>query len=330
MRSTGVLLLNLGGPDSLKAVRPFLYNLFSDRLIIKLGPAFLQRPLAALIALMRSPKTRRMYKLIGGASPIRELTSVQAKALQARLDSECTPDGCNNIKVYVGMRYWRPFIEDAIKEAYTDGVHRLIALSLYPHYSLATAGSAFTELERVLKAYPMKCEYIRNWPQNSFYVEALAGSIRDTIDEDCDGVDSGNCHILMSAHGLPVYFIKNGDPYLDELNKTIESVKKRLPNLTYHLSFQSRSGPVKWLTPSTEDMIRQLAKQGVRRLVIVPISFVSDHIETLYEIDILYKDFALKRGIILKRVKPLNDNPLFIEALKSLVEKTLVDNANDR
>ncbi|KJU87559.1 ferrochelatase-2, chloroplastic [Candidatus Magnetobacterium bavaricum] len=305
--TTGVLLLNLGGPDSLEAVRPFLYNLFSDRLIIKLGPAFLQRPIAASIALNRAPKTRAMYQQIGGASPITRLTLEQANALQTSIGEGFT--------VYVGMRYWHPFIEAAVERAYEDGMQRLIALTLYPHYSLATTGSAFAELQDVLKTYTLPCNYIRSWPQNKLYVDALVKSIEEAIGGD----DLADCHILMSAHGLPVYFIENGDPYLDELNKTIDLIKERLPGPTYHLSFQSRSGPVKWLTPSTEEMLIQLAGKGVRRLIVVAISFVSDHIETLYEIDILYTNLAKKHGIILKRARALNTEPLFIEALKDLV-----------
>ncbi|MBF0591742.1 MAG: ferrochelatase [Nitrospirae bacterium] len=321
---TGVLLLNLGGPDSLSAVRPFLYNLFSDRLIIKLGPAFLQRPIAGLIALRRAPKTRAMYQQIGGASPIARITLEQANALQTSLG-----DG---FKVYVGMRYWHPFIKAAVAQVHKDGLQRLIALSLYPHYCLATTGSAFARLQDVLKRYRLLCNYIRSWSQNSLYVDALVKTIKEAIGGNDplsvvrhDGQKEivqphlGGCHILMSAHGVPVYFVENGDPYLDELNKTIDLIKERLPGPTYHLSFQSRSGPVKWVTPSTEEKIIQLASAGVKRLIVVAISFVSDHIETLYEIDILYTNLAKKHGIIIQRARALNTEPLFIEALKGII-----------
>ncbi|MBF0457649.1 MAG: ferrochelatase [Nitrospirae bacterium] len=320
METIGVLLLNLGGPDTLEAVRPFLYNLFSDRLIIKLGPPFMQKPIAAMIAATRAEKSRSMYAQIGGGSPLSRITTAQAEAL-----SNCLNEDVSNnqppFAVFTGMRYWAPYIEDAVKTACDAGIREFVALSLYPHYSLATTGSSYAELERALskKKYPVHCRYIRSWPDNALYIAALS----ELINEGIAGFEGRRPHIIFSAHALPEYFITQGDPYVAEINKTIDALMPTVKDYETHLSYQSRSGPVKWLAPSTEATIETLASSGVRDTLIVPISFVSDHIETLYEIDIYYKDFALKRGIILKRVKSLNTHPVFIQALKALILEEL-------
>jgi ferrochelatase len=308
MSGKAVLLLNMGGPDTLSAVRPFLFNLFSDRLIIKLGPSFLQKPLAMLISTLRAGKSRAMYELIGGGSPLSRITAEQAQALEAALGSD--------FKVYVGMRYWHPFIEDSVAEMFKDGVRSFTALSLYPHYSLATSGSTFVELGRVLSKFPMEYREVKSWPDNPLYIEALSALIREGL----SGFDGKCRHILFSAHGLPKYFIAQGDPYVDELHRTISGVREKIDtDVEFSLSYQSRSGPVKWLEPSTEDAIQRYATGGVKRLLIVPISFVSDHIETLYEIDIVYREMAERLGLEFVRIKALNTHPMFIEALKSLV-----------
>ncbi len=313
-KTKGVLLLNLGGPDTLDAVRPFLYNLFSDRDIIKLGPSLLQKPIAKLISITRAGKTCDAYKLIGGGSPILRITTELADALQQALK----PHG--DFKVYIGMRYWHPFISDTLREMNEEGIRECIVLSLYPHYSIATTGSAVKELKKHLDNYSIHCSFTDSWYDNSLYIDALFDSIARSIK------DKNKEHeILYSAHSLPVSFIENGDPYVDHIRETIRLVNARLSESGYkfnfHLAYQSRSGPVEWLAPSTDDLIVDLAKKGVKELVVVPISFVSDHIETLYEIDILYKDLASENGIILNRVDSLNTSPKFIDALKDLVLK---------
>ncbi|MCG6553536.1 MAG: ferrochelatase [Candidatus Magnetominusculus sp. LBB02] len=314
IQTTGVLLLNLGGPASLEDVEPFLYNLFSDRLIIKLGPSFMQKPLAAVIAAKRAGKSRAMYAQIGGGSPLLRITTAQAGALSTALN-EGSPNDKPQFAVFTGMRYWSPFIEDAVKSAYGAGIREFIALSLYPHYSLATTGSSYAELERVLSKYPARCRYIRSWPDNVQYVAALA----ELINQGIEGFEGRRPHIIFSAHALPEYFITQGDPYVIEINKTIEALRPTLNGYETHLSYQSRGGPVKWLSPSTEETIAGLAEAGIKDILIVPVSFVSDHVETLYEIDIYYRDLALKRGIILRRVQSLNTHPVFIGALKTLI-----------
>lgn len=331
----GVILLNLGGPDSLHAIKPFLYNLFSDRQIIQLGPSFLQQPFAWLISTIRSKKTEKMYAMIGGKSPILNITIAQAKALEEALnqksernkDSEPrTSNSELSFKVYVGMRYWRPFIEKVVPEIYNDGIRKLIALSLYPHYSLATSGSSLSKFKEVASRYPIETFCIPSWFNHPLYIEALVDVIRKGIEsfgqksEVRSQKSVLDIHVLFSAHSLPMKIVDKGDPYVNQIKGTIEEITRRMP-IKWHLSYQSKSGPVKWLEPSTDEKLKELAREGVKDILVVPISFVSDHIETLYEIDILYKNIADRLGIKLKRAESLNNHPYFIEALKNIVFK---------
>jgi len=335
----GVILLNLGGPDSLQAVRPFLYNLFSDRNIIRLGPSFLQKPLAYLISTFRSKKTERMYSLIGGKSPLLDITTAQARALEDSINFEFRNSNFKfSFKVYIGMRYWYPFIEEVIPNMYKKGIRRIIALSLYPHYSVTTTGSSVLKMKEVLKGYPIEVSYISQWFNHPVYIEALVDLIKEgmelfMVDEHITPPESpplvkggvggvsgvkGDIHVLFSAHSIPQKFVEQGDPYVDHIQGTISKITKLFP-ITWHLSYQSKTGPVKWLEPSTEDKLKELAGKGVRNIFMVPISFVSDHIETLYEMDILYKKMAQDLGITLKRMNSLNTYPVFIKALSNMV-----------
>jgi len=322
---TGVLLLNLGGPDSLEAVRPFLFNLFSDRDIIRLGPSFLQKPIAWLISTFRSKKTIAMYSQIGNKSPILELTTAQADALEKELNREGgNPDTETGIrfKVYIAMRYWHPFTKSTVDQILEDKVDRLIVLTLYPHYSKATTGSSVTDLKKHIQSKDLDVKYINEWYDYPPYIDSLA----ELMAEEISTYEGKDFHILFSAHSLPQSFIDEGDPYLDHIKITIERVLRRLgespynyADLKYQLSFQSKTGPVKWLEPSTEEAIENISKSACKNLFVVPISFVSDHIETLYEIDILYKELAEKHGIKLRRCKALNTSEKFIHAMKQLV-----------
>jgi protoporphyrin/coproporphyrin ferrochelatase len=308
----GVLLLNLGGPDSLQAVRPFLYNLFSDREIIRLGPRLLQKPLAWLISTLRSKKTAKMYGLIGGKSPIIEITQAQANALEDSLNEQRTVP----FKVYTGMRYWRPFIDDVIPAIQRDGIKKVIVLSLYPQYSVTTSGSSISQVKKVLPGYSLDVDCVASWYNHPLYIEALVAVIEKGIKSFSPS--AGEVHVLFSAHSLPQKIIDEGDPYVTETVGTINEIIKSLP-VKWSLSYQSKSGPVKWLEPSTEEMLEKLAGEGIKNVLVVPISFVSDHIETLYEIDILYKKMAAGLGINLKRSESLNTHPKFISALRDIV-----------
>ena len=364
----GIILLNLGGPDSLRAVKPFLYNLFSDRKIIRLGPAIFQKPIAWLISSLRSRKAEKLYSLIGGRSPILDITQEQAAALETALNQQpvCNQSAVSGqsatspqsavgsqesnfikqespppippprggraregvagikFKVYIGMRYWHPLIEEVVPAISRDGVKKLIALSMYPHYSLATAGSSISRLMEIIEEYPIEVLSISSWHDHPLYIEALTDVIKRGLDSFTS--DSGkmgteglkDIQVLFSAHNLPESLIKEGDPYVNQVRGTIKEVVKRL-HIKWSLSYQSKSGPVKWLEPSTEETLKRFANLGYKNILLVPISFVSDHIETLYEIDILYKDMATQLGLVLKRVDALNTHPIFIQALQGMV-----------
>jgi ferrochelatase len=312
---TAVLLLQMGGPDSIDSVEPFLFNLFSDRDIIRIGPAFLQPLIARFIARRRAPKSEAFYAKIGGKSPIRELTEGQARALEALLGPE--------FRCFVAMRYWKPSTIDALAAIRREGISRIIALSLYPHYSRATTGSSMGELKRVLAqaGVDFTVSYIDRFYDHPLYIEALSKRIEEEL---ARFPKSDGTHILFSAHSLPQSFIDEGDPYLNNILETVRLVMERMGDMDYHLSFQSRAGPVKWLEPSTEEMLKKLAAAGCGNLLLVPISFVSDHIETLYEIDIQYAEEAKALGIgTFRRIPALNDSPQFIACLADLVRNRL-------
>ena len=312
----------MGGPDSPDAVRPFLYNLFSDRFIIQLGPPFLQKPLAWFISTMRAKNTAGMYARIGGKSPITDITTGQAKALEHVLNNANVVAPGISFRTYIGMRYWHPFIEDTLHTIHSDGIRKLIGFSMYPHYSVTTSGSTLYKLKQVASDHPFHLITIESWYDNPSYIEALADVIVRGIESFSKSNISSSqtdVHVLFSAHSLPQKIIDQGDPYAEHIHRTIEEVSEKI-QITWHLSYQSKAGPVKWLEPSTEDKLLELSKKGVKNVLMVPISFVSDHIETLYEIDILYQDMSTRYGLHLRRTESLNTNPLFIRALKDIVE----------
>ena len=306
-----VILLNLGGPERLQDVEPFLYNLFADRRIIRLGPAVLQKPIAWMIAKRRAPKSRKAYALIGGGSPLKKLTMQQGAALEQQLAT------AGSFKVVTAMRYWPPFARETLQQLADLNISRIIALTLYPHYSKATTGSSLDDLREAAAAFPAFFDIaeIAAWPDQPDYINCLASTIQAGM-QQFGGEDT---QLVYSAHSLPVQFIEEGDPYLDDMQKTIRGVEK-ITGLAGHLCFQSRSGPVEWLSPSTPEMLEKLAAQGCKKVLMVPISFVSDHVETLYEIDIQYREMAEELGMTLKRTESLNVMPRFITGLKTLVE----------
>lgn len=309
-QTIAVVLLNLGGPDCLDDVEPFLYNLFSDRKIIRLGPFFLQKPIARFIARRRAPKSKKSYALIGGASPLKKLTLEQGAALEKELSST------GDFRVCMAMRYWTPYAGETLEELASRKISRIVALTLYPHYSKATTGSSIDDLHAAARSFRPGfdiCE-VDAWFDQPDYVTCLA----ETIQDGMENFGSDKVQLVYSAHSLPVKFIDEGDPYLDHINKTITAVEK-ITGVAGKLCFQSRSGPVEWLAPSTPDTLQELAGQGCKNVLMVPISFVSDHVETLYEIDIQYKELADDLGITLKRTESLNAKPSFIAGLKKLV-----------
>ncbi len=313
---TGVILLNMGGPDSLEAVRPFLYNLFSDRDIIQLGSAVMQKFIAAFIAWRRAPKSAANYHKIGGKSPLSEITAAQAEALAGQLQ-QLRPE--SSYYVTMAMRYWHPYPAAALDMLEEKGVTRLVALTLYPQYSKATTGSSvkFLQQELCRRNSSLPLTIIDSWPAQPTYLQVVAAGISQEVEKMRQkGVD--DIAVVYSAHSLPVSFVEDGDPYVEHLQQSIAGIEA-LTGITGRLCYQSRSGPVEWLAPSTPEMLATVAEEGYKGVVMVPISFVSDHIETLYEIDMLYRRMAGEYGMAFAASPSLNTCPEFISALAELV-----------
>ncbi|MGL5078111.1 MAG: ferrochelatase, partial [Waterburya sp.] len=322
MGRIGVLLLNLGGPDKIEDVRPFLYNLFSDPEIIRLPVKAFQKPLAWLISTLRASKSQENYLEIGGGSPLREITEAQAKALETKLKLMG-----QDAKIYIGMRYWHPFTEEAIAQIKNDGVNKVVILPLYPQFSISTSGSSFRVLEekwssdQALSA--IEYTLIPSWYNHSGYLRSMADLIAQELDKF---PNPEQVHVFFSAHGVPVSYVEEaGDPYQQEIEACTRLIMQTLgrPN-QYTLAYQSKVGPVEWLQPYTDDALEELGAEGIEDLVVVPISFVSEHIETLQEIDIEYREVAEEAGIKnFHRVPALNTYPGFIDSLADLVVESL-------
>lgn len=304
----------MGGPDTLSAVRPFLARLLSDRELIRLPLSPVTQPLFAwVVSRLRARKIRKYYEEIGGGSPIAELTDRQRAALEALL---AETEG--NFRVYVGMRYWHPLARHAVLEMQEDGVERAVALPLYPQYCAATTGSSLSDLRRWMRwaRADFSLSVVTSWPDHAGYVAALGEKVAETI-AGAGGPEG--TYLLFSAHGVPKSFIDGGDPYQAETEKTVAAVMALFPGIPHSISYQSRMGRTEWLEPDTVGEVVRLGREGVRRLVVVPVSFVSDHIETLHELDIRLKETARKAGIpAFLRVPALNDSPAFIRALRDI------------
>ncbi|NJL67960.1 MAG: ferrochelatase [Oscillatoriales cyanobacterium RU_3_3] len=322
MGRVGVLLLNLGGPDRIEDVRPFLFNLFADPEIIRIPFPWMQKPLAWLISTLRYQKSQENYRHIGGGSPLRRITEEQAVAVQ-----ECLQEKGQDARVYVGMRYWHPFTEEAVAKIKRDGVDRLVILPLYPQFSISTSGSSFRLLEQLWNQDSdlgaIEYTAVPSWYHRPGYIQAMAELIAQALDH-CPNPD--RVHIFFSAHGVPLSYVEEaGDPYQREIEDCTRLIVEALNRSNEHtLAYQSRVGPVEWLKPYTEDAIVELAENGVKDLLVVPISFVSEHIETLQEIDMEYREIAEHSGIEnFDRVPALNTHPVFIEDLANLVVEAI-------
>lgn len=315
-KPTALILLNMGGPDSLEAVKSFLYNLFSDRELIQLpAGALLQKPFARMISHFRAKKVVENYRVIGGKSPQLEWTQKQARGISGRLGE--------NVKPFVVMRYWHPRAEAVLKEIKAAGIEKAVVLSMYPHYTGATTGSSVNEFKRnAAQVYPeLQYQVIENWYDWPGYLDALANRVKEGL-EAFHELQRDEVQILFSAHALPQKFIDRGDPYQQHVEVTANEVMKRVGEYAWKIAWQSRSGPVKWMEPGTEDMIQQLAAAGHQSLLLVPISFVSDHIETLEEIDIQYRNLASDCGFLhFHRAPSLNDHGDFLDAMAALVKE---------
>ncbi|KAF3788490.1 Ferrochelatase-2 [Nymphaea thermarum] len=323
----GVLLLNLGGPETLDDVQPFLFNLFADPDIIRLPRLFrfLQKPLAQFISVVRAPKSKEGYASIGGGSPLRKITDAQAEELRKALEAKNVP-----AKVYVGMRYWHPFTEEAIEQIKKDGITKLVVLPLYPQFSISTSGSSLRLLESIFREdeylVNMQHTVIPSWYQREGYIKAMA----NLIEKELQNFESpGEVMMFFSAHGVPLAYVEEaGDPYKAEMEECVdlimEELERRRIRNAYTLAYQSRVGPVEWLKPYTDETIIDLGQKGIKSLLAIPISFVSEHIETLEEIDVEYKELALESGIEkFRRVPALGCEPLFISDLADAVIESL-------
>jgi protoporphyrin/coproporphyrin ferrochelatase len=317
MKKYGIVLLQLGGPDSLDAVEPFLYNLFRDPDIIDFPLSFLFRKrLARIISRKRSPKIREHYRHMGGKSPILELTEAQAKALEARLKDSI------DARVYIAMRYWKPFTEEAVASLANDGITDVILVPLYPHYSSTTTGSSVNEWNRIVKRkphYSFSTKLVREYPTHPSYIDSFIDRINEGLDR-FPSEHRDEVFLLFSAHGTPVKLVRKGDPYKFQIEETVEAImdRSKFPN-PHTLSFQSRVGPEKWLEPFTDATVERLGKEGIDKMLIIPIAFVSDHIETLFELNVEVREIAEEHGMGQFEVMPaLNDHPKYIEALADL------------
>jgi len=306
-----VILFNLGGPDKLESVEPFLFNLFNDPAIISI-PTFLRYPLAKFISKRRAPIAKNIYKEIGSKSPILELTQDQAKSLENNLLEK------GEYKCFVVMRCWHPRAIDIIKKVKEYNPLEIILLPLYPQYSASTSGSSIEEWKDLCKKenYKVKTKTICCYPTENNFIESHTNLIKTTI----KGLDK-NFKLLFSAHGLPENKIKKGDPYQWHVEQTVKEIMNKLKNenLDYIISYQSRVGPLKWIGPSTDEVIIKYSKEK-KGIVIVPVAFVSEHSETLVELDIEYKKLAEKNGCsFYKRVPALGIEQNFIKGLTELV-----------
>ena len=307
-----VILFNLGGPDKLESVEPFLFNLFNDRAIINI-PSIFRYPLAKFISKKRAPIAKNIYKEIGNKSPILELTQDQANSLENNLSKK------GNYKCFVVMRCWHPRASDVIKKVREYNPEEIILLPLYPQFSASTSGSSINEWNDLCKKenYQVKTKTICCYPTESNFIASHVSLIKKTL----QNIENNNFKLIFSAHGLPESKIKNGDPYQWHIEETVKEIMSELKieNLDHTISYQSRVGPMKWIGPFTDDEIIKYSKEK-KGIVIVPVAFVSEHSETLVELDIEYKKLAEKNGCsFYKRVPALGIEENFIKGLAELV-----------
>jgi ferrochelatase len=324
---TGIVMMNLGGPATLDQVEPFLLELFADREIIQLP---VQSWLGPFIARRRAPKVRELYDKIGGGSPILRLTEAQGRGMVERLDRlspETAPHG-----FYVAFRYINPRSEDALAAMAADGVERAVAFTQYPQFSCSTTGSSLNELWRAAGRLGLATRFewsiIDRWPVHDGFVAAMAETVRDGLAE-FPADQRGDVILLFSAHSLPLNVIDRGDPYPQEVGATVHRVMERLGfSHPYLLAYQSEVGPLRWLGPSTERVIRSLGARGHKHVLVVPIAFTTDHIETLSELDREYGHVANEVGITCYRRAPaLNERTVFLDALADIVREHLAAGA---
>jgi len=310
----GVVLFQLGGPDTLEAIEPFLYNLFCDPDIIDFPFARLGRkPLAKLISSTRAHKVRHHYSMIGGGSPIRRNTERQAQALEAEFEARGF-----NARCFVAMRYWHPFTVEAVAALERAHCDEIVLLPLYPQYSTTTTGSSLNEWNRRFRQNCAPVYVVTEFYRHPGYLDALV----ETIDRTLDRFEiRSRPELIFSAHSVPMAVVERGDPYQKQIEETVALVMERggWPN-HHRLCYQSKVGASRWLQPTLRGTLRQVAEERIDEVCVVPISFVSDHVETLGEIDHEARKLAAELGIRRFEMTPgLNDSPSFIRALADMV-----------
>jgi protoporphyrin/coproporphyrin ferrochelatase len=309
---TAIVLFNLGGPDNLKAVKPFLFNLFNDSAIIQL-PQPLRWLAAKLLSASRARKARSIYQKMGGKSPILDFTLAQADALEKALKAK------GQYKVFVSMRYWHPTSDVVAKNVQAWHPDKIILLPLYPQFSTTTTGSSFADWQRAAASTGLNVPTTRICCYGSD-LTFVAAHVKILKDIYWKAAEHGKPRILFSAHGLPEKTVAAGDPYQWQVEQTVASVIQILAidEVDYAICYQSKVGPLKWIEPSTQEEI-ELAGEQKLPVVVVPIGFVSEHSETLVELDMDYRRLAEERGVpAYHRVPALGTEPLFIEALADL------------
>lgn len=323
MPRTALLVLNFGGPETVDDVESFLLELFSDRDVIRMPFGdILQRMLAHWIAPRRTREVLHQYEAIGGGSPLVAMSRRQLEGLADRLRDR----GHGAVSLHLGMRYTEPTIESAVDAALATGAERLVCLALYPHYSMATTGSSFNVVARQLALHRRLAMDVRHVPafyRQEGYLEALTDRVVQAL-RSAD--DEPRPHLLFSAHGVPASYLKRRrDPYVTQVQETVSLIMPRVEAglghaVPYTLAWQSKVGPMRWVAPSTETAIENLAGVGVKSLVVAPVSFVGDHLETLYEIDHSYRKQAHSLGIrSFCRVAALDEHPRFLDGLADAV-----------
>jgi protoporphyrin/coproporphyrin ferrochelatase len=320
-RRLGIVLFQLGGPDTLEAIEPFLYNLFCDPDIIDFPFARIGRkPLAKLISSTRARKVQHHYALIGGGSPIRKHTERQARALELELQNQGMDARC-----FVAMRYWHPFTREAIAQLQAAKCDEIVLLPLYPQYSSTTTGSSLNEWHRVFSSEvpehcPVHC--IETFYRNTMYLDAVIEKVNEAL---ARFPEPHRPEILFSAHSVPVSVIEKGDPYQSQIEETVQLLMQRGGwSNSHRLCYQSKVGASRWLQPSLRNSLKQLAIEKVRHVCVVPVAFVSDHVETLGEIDHEAREQAQQLGFTQFEMSAgLNDSPKFIHALGEIVMETI-------
>jgi ferrochelatase len=317
---TAVIISNMGGPHSLDAVECYLYNIFIDPDIIDIPfPEFFRKRFVAWLAKKRAPESREIYEKIGGKTPLTEITEKQALLLEEELKTA----GQRDIKVFPAMRYWYPFIEEVWEKVVSESFDKLVICTMYPFYSTTTTGSMENLIQKLnhKKIFSDdKLNIIDRFGSDPTFIDAIVSQIQAAFEER-GKTNKDEIHLLLSAHSIPMKRIRNGDPYRDEIEAAVKLIKNALPEkVTVYHSYQSKLGPIKWLSPATPDMIDDLANKGITELFVYPFGFVADNSETLFEIGMLYGDQAKAAGIKkFHRIDALNTHPKFIHMLSDLI-----------